>query len=458
MRRLEAYTVAGIVLAETIACHGCASSSTASSADGGALEDARAGYLPEASADAADVDGAASSDRPPPGWVPYLDYDPACGLFIPNDSTALPSPLRWEPCPASVVPSGVICQNIKFDWSKPTTGSTAGDHISPWIASYRDPNGAVIVQISRFVDQWIYRTVEEIDNRVLQAVLHTSSNKCTLGQSSVQDGKVIYRVYDSEATGEVSALGGGAMGGRIGELRPRVLLHSHDQTPRGFAAGSNSFIEHVGPGILHPWDDPARVTTTIVPEGDDVGLSQTDFFYQGDDLFWNSGTSVTSRLKVRTANGETRTLVGFGDDLSQAAADLGTDGKDMVWAEAYGRSANNGPYPSVRLMTAPYTTAPAALLKKRLRSEDPARFRTADFTVGCGYAAHSTSPGVGVRIIRLSDGVSWRLVSSGDSLLGRWARAVAITCSEVFLTGQVNRESQVVRVRLDSLGPGEPAD
>lgn len=98
---------------------------------------------------------------------------------------------------------------------------------------------------------------------------------------------------------------------------------------------------------------------------------------------------------------------------------------------------------------------------KRTKSRDgacgPIRGRPGSdtFIVSCGYAVHrawlppddATSP----RLVRLSDGWSWPL---HDQTAWGWGIPVALTCEELFLS----IGTKVVRVRIDSLGPGEPPD
>jgi hypothetical protein len=64
--------------------------------------------------------------------------------------------------------------------------------------------------------------------------------------------------------------------------------------------------------------------------------------------------------------------------------------------------------------------------------------------------------------VRLSDGRSWVLrgLSDGGSSLSV-QRSLAITCDEIFFRVSMNlsgRDYTIVRIRLDSLGPGEPGD
>jgi hypothetical protein len=65
---------------------------------------------------------------------------------------------------------------------------------------------------------------------------------------------------------------------------------------------------------------------------------------------------------------------------------------------------------------------------------------------------------IGVRIVRLSDGVSWKLVGPNNTQELRWSTPVAVTCDEAFVRIDVGSEWNVGRIRIDSLGAGTLPD
>jgi hypothetical protein len=103
-------------------------------------------------------------------------------------------------------------------------------------------------------------------------------------------------------------------------------------------------------------------------------------------------------------------------------------------------------------------------MPRRLRSEYAGAFWVEDTIVGCGYEVHTTTDGAtkkGIRITRLSDGTSWKLWTVSGAYW--WIKsALVITCQEAFLVASAGKspslENQLLRIRLDSLGPGEPHD
>lgn len=134
----------------------------------------------------------------------------------------------------------------------------------------------------------------------------------------------------------------------------------------------------------------------------------------------------------------------------------------MVWLEASGRVPGVIGYPTTEIWTAKTTTSPvtANTTKRRLRTE---RWSYQSVVVGCGYAAmRSTPPGAiheGLRIVRLSDGTSWPIAHMTDDVGALYVRdPVALTCDELIVTGFARSRPELVRLRLDMLGPGVPAD
>lgn len=103
----------------------------------------------------------------------------------------------------------------------------------------------------------------------------------------------------------------------------------------------------------------------------------------------------------------------------------------------------------------PPTTEPSALHPKRLRSES-GDLGVEPLRVGCGYAVYTNNEHV--RLMRISDGVSW-VFPHLPSNLGL-VRGVGVTCDELFIRGHLaSRNSEtLVRIRIDSLGPGIAPD
>lgn len=316
--------------------------------------------------------------------------------------------------------------------------------------------------VSRFVKTptpfyWVYRLIADADGDVRQAILETKTETCTLGTGQVREGKYSFTVADTQATGMVSEYGGGALAGNIDDPRPTSFLHFNDKQVHSVIVGVPGVIDlpTLDTLNLHPWSNPSSFQTIWGP-GQDNGLDQNYVSFFGQTIFWSSDTSAYNKLKVYTAAGGVKDFITFGSDTSRGVSDLGTDGTDILWTEGSGRVGSSGIFPTVSIMTSPFTTDPTLLQPRRLRSESSYGFGTDPFVVSCGRALRED--GTGMRLVRISDGQSWFFPAKAPWL---WISPVALTCTELFATVQSESPSDhltLARVRLDSLGPGIPAD
>jgi hypothetical protein len=309
----------------------------------------------------------------------------------------------------------------------------------------------------------LVRIIAEADGPVRNAI-REHSIECTLGQPDGFGEYYTYHVFDAEAKGTLSDLGGGAIGGRIGE-RPRTVLHFHDTLAHDFVAIEPGLIHWHAALDLHSWQDGTKLSTIPVSPADEA-LYYNQFAFSAGFLFWNMGSLAMSRIKVWSAAEGTQDFLTAGEDPKRGYGDLGTDGVDMVWSEGT-RTDVDKPYPRLSVMTSAFATKGASLNPRFLRSDITGYgFGITPFVVGCGYAARSTifepSPGTfanGMFVVRLSDGVAWRLPDNVGMF--QWRTPLAITCDEIFALVQVKPEAgtaffNIARLRLDALGSGTP--
>src|SRR5690606_30746901 len=92
------------------------------------------------------------------------------------------------------------------------------------------------------------------------------------------------------------------------------------------------------------------------------------------------------------------------------AHNIGTDGVDLVWSEGEGKEPHESQsaFPIRRIMTAPFTSDPASLMPRRLRSQPGQVAQVRPWVVGCGYAAMDNG-GAQKLVVRLSDGWMWNV-------------------------------------------------
>jgi hypothetical protein len=411
--------------------------------------------------------GDAASPAIPAGWVPFTDYDPSCGFYVPSSRDVLPPPITWQACEPAVVPPGAVCEQMKVTWTPVLDDSPAGYMLDE---AWLQPDGTYTMAIDRAMPGMGMYVVADADGPVHSAFLATNETTCRPFPDDLRDGRVVYRVFDRRAKGTLSEYGGGALVSGIDDLQPRVFLRFDDSVARGYLVGQPGVLENqsypTNVLVLHDWTDPTKILMKW-SAAQDPGLQETGLEFQGQALFWQAANDPAVRLRVWTADAGARDFISFGSDTSQAAGDLGTDGHDMVWLDGSGRTQPYGPYPTAAFMTSPSTADPAQLRPRRLRSEpgagDAGSGLGASATqVGCGYAARQF-PG-GIRILRLSDGVSWVLPMNAGASRWGWVNALAVTCTHFYgsARGQVDNTGSwittIARLRLDSLGSGIAPD
>jgi len=382
------------------------------------------------------------------GWVGLQGFDRACGIYVAPSPTAknFPSRLTWEPCDARVTGmdgGSLACRQI--------VGGTA------YVASafVNRASQSVTLPILRARGSQSLNFVADADGAVRQAFVTQPPLCGTDAFASVSSTSIIYTLEELSSD-QSHVVRDGALGGPL-DAMPKMLRVNADPGTVGYVAGANEFVESGAIGFdTASWLDGHRLDSIS-----SSGTGQSgEYLFQGDIFFFSVDDLNYGRIELYRSGVGTIDFISFGDDLNNYAADLGTDGTDMVWTEASGHpGGGTNPWTTINIMTASYTTNPAAILKHRLRSE-VRNLGDVPFTVGCGYAAHeiSTPAGTGVRVVRISDGQSWSLFNTTSPLL-TWNAAVAITCTEIFVNFNfAAASSNLARIRLDSLGPGTPAD
>jgi REP element-mobilizing transposase RayT len=143
----------------------------------------------------------------------------------------------------------------------------------------------------------------------------------------------------------------------------------------------------------------------------------------GDALFWQTSSQYRSGINVWTPAAGAKPFVRWVGDGTRGAGNFGTDGVDMVWSQGEGKQPTETLYPTRSVMTAPFTSDPAAVVPRRLRAQPPAdvSIGVQPFQVGCGYAAHGGGS-CDVLVVRLADGWGWTIRSSEPN-------SARITCS-----------------------------
>lgn len=377
----------------------------------------------------------------PEGWEPYTDYDPCCMMYVPSAPQYLPPPLKWTACNTAWNGDGGVDAGECRQIDQPSAGSPE------FGASVRD--GVVTLLTNELINGVYAAVVADADGPVHQAFMLDSAALCGPSPSDMRDGKYVYQIYNTSGF-----TGGGFIAGDVNEFRPSFVHHFNDALTHGVVAGKLGVldVDETDTFNLYEWSANPK----IVRNPQDDGLDYSFALFSADALFWLASAGPYHRIGAYTDDGGATDLVSFGADGSHGAADLGADGVDMMWMEGSGHTGDPIAFDTAQLMTSPFATDPAKVVARRLRSESPDSIGVTTTKVGCGYGARTN--GNYLRIVRLSDGVSWVLNNSGSSW--KWINTLVVTCDEVFVTVglPLPNGSNIARVRISSLGPGIPPD
>jgi hypothetical protein len=330
----------------------------------------------------------------------------------------------------------------------------------------RNPDGSAILGFSRIktsnepspISTYI---IADADGPVRTAIIKswadessTASPGCGLLFAGLNEGKRIYKAIGHQS-GKPESDHQGAIGGSIDDLKPTVLMHIVDDFPYHYSwrASANWILKGGFDEYVYPWDVSQEIFVTS-PATDPEHLDFSEPQMKGDALFWTTSNSIISGINSWNPVDGMRPFIRFIGDPSRGAGNLGTDGVDLVWSYGEGQGPNDTTYPVRSVMTAPFTTDPAALVPRRLRSQPGPGVAEREWQVGCGFAAHSQL--TEMLVVRLVDGVSWLFPLEVPDL--RLYRAIGVTCTDLFALADVHGRTNIVRIRLDSLGPGIPPD
>jgi hypothetical protein len=242
--------------------------------------------------------------------------------------------------------------------------------------------------------------------------------------------------------------------GHVSDPRPKVAFYddTNDDTP-GWGVGSGWIIRALGlSGYLAMYSHDFSIMKEIASPFPVGGIPHVF----GRDLLWKSGALPIGPIGAYDDVRGFHVLVQPKNPLD-AMNGIASDGKDMVWTLGEGRKEGEYIWPVLSVITAPYTTDPAAVQSRRLRSDPNINLNPDLWAVGCGYGGREIVGKNGVQLVRLSDGVAWHLSSPKGSGIG-WRDVIGFTCEEAFVRIETLSGANVVRIRLDSLGPGLPPD
>ncbi|HEX7666755.1 MAG TPA: hypothetical protein VF407_19640, partial [Polyangiaceae bacterium] len=314
----------------------------------------------------------------------------------------------------------------------------------------------------------VLHVIGDADGPVRQALAsdYASPSHCELRELAASSTRAVYRVGNTTFGPAASQLVVVPLDGTV----PSVL---HVPSGLSFVAPAKSmyYASNDTDIVALAWSD-GHVIEKLGGPVESVAASAVDdlLVLQSRPVGFGSVAADTqegSLTRFFRAGAKSTDLVTFDPDKSEGQFENGfaTDGTDMVWAEGVGRPEPDndpqhwdvmwdGPWKHVELMTAPFTTDRTKLAKRSIGSWLKHSLEGA--VVGCGYAGVKVFT-EGMRVVRLSDGRTWKLSAAKVKPRTQFTSIMAVTCNEVFATMRNGDAYTVARIRLDSLGPGEPA-
>lgn len=395
----------------------------------------------------------------PEGWVEDTDWSCDCRFYLPASKSALPASIAWAACPVN--PAGLDCQAMVTDW----TDSTAPVGV---VKMDRNPDGSAVLLIERGHenpkgDSWIQNVVADADGNVRSAVMQAwsgmpfSSLGCVMTPEGFNEGYWVLFIRGSDQSAKLGQMQG-AIAGSVDDLHPTLLPGIEEHMYSDNWECSSKWLFREGAGFVEtafPWGSDAGVFVTS-PAVDPDGLTPSQTIAVGDALFWETATTALRGINSWDPKHGARPFIRWIGDGTNGAGNLGTDGKALVWSYGEGKSYGDDVYPTASVMTAPFTTDPATLQPRRLRSQPGSGIGALDtWHVGCGLAAIN-GWNQDVFVVRISDGVAWTIPSVLPDI--HLFSPLGLTCDEIFVLGTVGGRETVLRMKLDKLGPGMPAD
>jgi hypothetical protein len=394
----------------------------------------------------------------PADWTQYTGISCDCPLFVPGTSKTMPPPLSWAPCPGAL--EGKFgCRVLEHPWNPlglyPVSTVLIHDEVTNRYLLSFAKNGpqAPFTRIN---------VVADIDGDVRFAIgarFEGNDAKCVLAENPANSTSFAYSFLredgDKKYEGIVS-----------GDYAAGVPQHvtQHEQDPSlgsSWDFTSSLLLQRLGWVRAWSWD-LASTTSVYSPDKDAPYLGKNDVVGYKDTVILGVGNGTTLALVSWTKEKGAQTLV-YWPSEDKGAFNPGTDGKDLVWT--YGEGIPPGTpelsFASYSVMTAPFTSDPATLQKtmRRVRSDfmGPQPW---GWQVGCGYAVRKIwRPDThdALLVVRLADNMSW-VLGSEASLNFSWSLVLGVTCEEIVTIAYLKKVGEIVRIRLDALGPGSPPD
>jgi len=388
----------------------------------------------------------------PQGWELWADYRKACNIYLPTRAEVLPPPARWKPCRPDYYEGAETAVPACEEWDLVEPGQTEVGVISAYTqATLGVAGGRLLVhQFRRFPNYVTWVLLDALTGSVVNSILMADKD-CYAYPASPSATASAYRASKASEAGRDDA----KYGFLIAPNDPSAKTYGGPLTLRSSVAVGDTLAAETATGNVL-WQGPFsnHRATALVREPD--GLQPLLSFYRGDTAYIESyeGDRYVWRvarpgLPIDTwfDNGQTP----MGDHF------LATDDVDVAWIHKERCSGSNCAVAS--LFVAKHPSAGARPVARRLHADVPNGGHR--LALGCGYVAARAAYAdyrTQLRVTRISDGVSFLRRNEADP---RWnyIQPLGVTCDHVyFIRNDPGVKYNVVRFRLDALGPPIPPE
>lgn len=388
----------------------------------------------------------------PEGWELWTGFKKAAQIYLPARKEVLPPPAKWEPCDPVFFPDnpgGTTCE----EWATVEPGQTGAGTMSDFSNFTPPPVGRFFLpQMRMFGTHYTWVVVDVTTGAPLNALM-AASPAWVANPSWPSATGTFYRVGQYGTPGPVTG----------------YVIAPHDPSlPRfvGTFDSGTSFVlgdsllgqEVIGAVFQGPWSNPRAQRLLADPR-----LQPLIMFYRGDTAYLETTGGVNRRIyQIARPGAALETWFDNAQNLYAYESNLATDGTDLTWVHYEGCTTSSAKSCSSHDVYVAKVPSPGSRpVGRRVRSSS---LLFPDTTVGCGHiAASGTNKDYHseLRVIRIADGVSFLRRQMDASKEYGYTTPLAITCEHVYVIRSPQKADQlpnVVRIRLDALGPGIPPD
>lgn len=391
-------------------------------------------------------------DFVPEGWELWTGFKKAAQIYLPTRKEVLPPPAKWEPCDPVFFPDnpgGAACE----EWATVEAGQTgAGTMSSFWNPTPPIAGRFLVPQMRMFATHYTW-VVVDVATGEPQNALMAASPAWVANATWPSATATLYRVGEYGTPGPVR----GYLVAPHDPASPRFVGTFGSGT--SFVVGDSLLGQQVAGAVFQgPWSNP-RAQRLIA----DPVLQPLLSFYRGDTAYLETTGGVNRYIhQVARPGAALETWFDNAQNLYAYESNLATDDTDLTWVHHEGCTTTSAKSCSSHDVYVAKVPLPGARpIGRRVRSSS---LLFPDTTVGCGYIAASGGYAdyhSELRVIRIADGVSFLRRQMDATKEYGYTNPLAVTCEHVYVIRSPRRADQlpnVVRVRLDALGPGIPPD